>query len=183
MLFGEAPGPRGADQSGIPFWGDAAGIPVYRALCTAEMADLPAGVFETWDGTALREAGLAPRLHGVALSNAFPRCPTRDGEHFRAPSDAELRGPENQERLRSELSRAARSGRPLQVLALGRRAGWVLQRLEELTPFQLEVLPHPSAQGLLQAAPSKGKGLRLEDLRRDWEARLVDLLRRGLHNN
>ena len=32
MLFGEAPGPRGADQSGIPFWGDRAGVSVYRAL-------------------------------------------------------------------------------------------------------------------------------------------------------
>ena len=25
MLFGEAPGPLGADQSGVPFWGDRSG--------------------------------------------------------------------------------------------------------------------------------------------------------------
>ncbi len=177
MLFGEAPGPRGADQSGIPFWGDAAGIPVYRALEEAELAELPPGAFDAWDGAALRDAGLAPRLRGVALSNAWPCCPTRDGEHFRAPSDAELRSPENLRRLREELARAAGSGPRLTAVALGRRAAWALERLPGAPPFRLEVVPHPSAQGLLQAAPGKGKGLRLADLRDQWRARLVALLR------
>lgn len=146
------------------------------------MAEFPAEALESWDGAALRSAGLAPRVGGVALSNAFPRCPTRDGTHFRAPTDAELRAPENLRRLREELARAAQPGKSLRVLAMGRRAAWVLQRLEGAPPIQLETLPHPSAQGLLQAAPGKGRGLHLADLRAAWEARLVALLRSGLHN-
>lgn len=176
MLFGEAPGPRGADQSGIPFWGDGAGVPVYQALRQAGMADFPASAFANWDGAGLRAAGLAPVLRGVALSNAYPRCPTRDGLRFRAPSDGELRSPENLQRVRAELERALRPGAPLQVLALGRRAGWLLAQLQDAVPFALEVLPHPSAQGLLQAAPGKGKGLKMEDLRIAWQGRLMALL-------
>ena len=144
------------------------------------MAEVPPEAYEIWDGAALREAKLVPRLRGVALSNAYPRCPTRDGEHFKAPSDAELRSPENLRRIVEELQRAVGRGghRPLSVLALGRRAGWLLQQLQGAPPYRLEVLPHPSAQGLLQAAPGKGKGLRLADLRADWEAKLVALLER-----
>ena len=178
MIFGEAPGPRGADQSGLPFWGDGAGVAVYRALSSAKMAEVPPEAYEKWDGAALREAKLVPTLRGVALSNAYPRCPTRDGEHFKAPSDSELRTPENLRRVVEELQRAAGSGggRLLSVLALGRRAGWLLQHLPGAPPFQLTVLPHPSAQGLLQAAPGKGKGMRLAELREAWEERLRTLL-------
>ena len=181
LLFGEAPGPRGADQSGIPFWGDRAGIAVYRALAAAGLAEVPAAAWEDWDGARLKVLGLAPVLRGAALSNAWPACPTRDGERFRAPSDRELRSPANLARLAGELARAA-AGRttPLRVIAFGTRPRWVLERLPELTeglpPFDLHALPHPSAQGLLQAAPGKGKGLRLEDLRAAWEAGLRDLL-------
>ena len=32
LCIGEAPGPRGADKSGVPFFGDRAGAPLYRAL-------------------------------------------------------------------------------------------------------------------------------------------------------
>lgn len=144
------------------------------------MAEIPAGAFETWDGAALREARLAPRLTGVALSNAFPSCPTGDGVHFRAPTNAELRSAANLSRVTGELRRAAlRSPGPLAVIALGRRAGWLLGNLDGAPPIVLEVLPHPSAQGLLQAAPGKGKGLKLDDLREAWMARLVALLRRA----
>ena len=181
MLFGEAPGPRGADQSGIPFWGDGAGIAVYRALAAAGLAEVPAAAWEDWDGARLKARGLRPVLRGVALSNAWPICPTKDGERFRAPTDRELRSPANLRRLAGELARAAAGrGDPLRVLAFGTRPRWVLERLpalaEEVPPFDLHPLPHPSAQGLLQAAPNKGKGLRLEDLRADWEARLGQLL-------
>ena len=177
MLFGEAPGPRGADQSGIPFWGDGAGITVYRALAAAGRAEVPAAAWEAWDGARFRALGLAPRLRGTALSNAFPACPTKDGERFHAPTNKDLLAPANLARLGAELAQAAAGGSsPLRVIAFGKRAEWVLSRLPEAPPFELHALPHPSAQGLLQAAPGKGKGLRLEDLRAAWEARLGALL-------
>lgn len=177
MLFGEAPGPRGADQSGIPFWGDRAGGSLYRALEAAGLARVPAGAYDAWDGARFRELGLRPELSGAALSNALPWCPTRDGQTFRAPTDRELLDPANLTRLREELgAAAARCRGRLRVVAMGKRAEWVLSRLAPDVPFDLHALPHPSAQGLLQAAPGKGKGLRLEDLRRAWEARLSTLL-------
>jgi uracil-DNA glycosylase len=177
MLFGEAPGPRGADQSGLPFWGDGAGVTVYRALVAAGRAEVPEAAWEDWDGARFRALGLAPRLIGTALSNAYPACPTRDGERFHAPTNRDLRAPTNLARLGAELARAA-EGRtePLRVIAFGRRAAWVLERLEGAPPFELQALPHPSAQGLLQAAPGKGRGLKLEDLRAAWAARLAALL-------
>ena len=182
FLMGEAPGPLGADQSGIPFWGDRAGLLVYRALEGAGMAEVPEAAWDRWDGGKLGAAGLAPALRGAVLGNAFPRCPTDDGDHFRAPKDAELRAPENLARLGAELGEAARRcpGR-LQIIGLGRRAAWVLDKLEAPPPFELMVLPHPSAQGLLQAAPGKGKGLRLEDLQAAWTDRLKSLLMQAGH--
>ena len=181
LLFGEAPGPRGADQSGIPFWGDGAGLAVYRALAATGLAEVPAAAWDDWDGARLKARGLAPVLRGAALSNAWAACPTNDGERFRAPSDRELRSRPNLDRLAGELARAA-AGRtaPLRVLAFGTRPRWILERLPDLAegvpPFDLHPLPHPSAQGLLQAAPNKGKGLRLDDLRAAWETRLRELL-------
>jgi hypothetical protein len=177
MLFGEAPGPRGADQSGIPFWGDRAGTSVYRALEAAGLAQVPPEAYVDWDGARFKELGLAPVLRGAALSNAFPLCPTRDFQTFRAPTDAELMAGSNRARLVGELRTAAdRCPGELRVIAMGKRAQWVFGRLEGAPPFALHLLPHPSAQGLLQAAPDKGKGLKLDDLRRGWEARLASLL-------
>lgn len=177
LLLGEAPGPRGADQSGIPFWGDRAGRPVYRALVAAGLARVPEAAWLEWDGARFREEGLRPEVREVALSNAFPSCPTSDGEHFRAPTDAELRSEANQARLRAELAQAAeRCPGTLRVLTLGRRAAWLLERLEGGPAFELHALPHPSAQGLLQAAPGKGKGLKLADLEGEWEIRLRELV-------
>ena len=176
MLFGEAPGPRGADQSGLPFWGDGAGITVYRALAATGRAEVPEAAWADWDGARFRALGLAPRLLGTALSNAYPACPTKDGEHFHAPYNRDLLAPANLARLASELGRAAEGVPSLRVIAFGKRAEWVLNRLPDAPPFELHALPHPSAQGLLQAAPGKGKGLRLEDLRAEWAARLEALL-------
>lgn len=176
-LFGEAPGPRGADQSGIPFWGDRAGHLLYRALVATGRARVPEAAWDHWDGTRFREAGLRPALVGTWLSNAFPRCPTRDGHTFKAPTDTELRSPDNLARLAEELrTAAARCPGTLRVIAMGRRAAWVFARLEGLPHLDFQTLPHPSAQGLLQAAPNKGKGMKLSDLQHDWEGRLRDLL-------
>ncbi len=179
MLFGEAPGPRGADQSGIPFWGDGAGITVYRALAFTGRAEVPEAAWMNWDGARFKALGLAPRLHGTALSNAYPACPTKDGEHFHAPSNRDLLAPANLTRLAEELTRAAGDRTsPLRVVAFGKRAEWVLRRLPESLGFNLHALPHPSAQGLLQGAPGKGKGLKLEDLRTAWMESLQALLAR-----
>lgn len=178
MLFGEAPGPRGADQSGLPFWGDGAGITVYRALVATGRAEVPEAAWEDWDGSRFKALGLAPRLHGTALSNAYPACPTRDGEHFHAPSNKDLLAAANLERLRAELLRAAGGGAGrLRVIAFGKRAEWILRRLPDVSAFDLHALPHPSAQGLLQGAPNRGKGLRLADLREAWQETLQGLLR------
>ena len=177
MLFGEAPGPLGADKSGIPFWGDRAGQPVYRALEGAGLALVPSEAYGDWDGARMKARALAPRLRGLALSNAFPRCPTRDGRTFKAPTDRELASLENLARIRQELSTAAaRCPGALRVIAMGKRAEWLFKRLEGVPPFELHALPHPSAQGLLQAAPGKGKGMKLADLRAGWERRLGELL-------
>jgi uracil-DNA glycosylase len=177
MLFGEAPGPRGADQSGIPFWGDGAGITVYRALAATGRAEVPEAAWEDWDGARFKTLGLAPCLKGTALSNAYPACPTKDGEHFLAPSNRQLMDPANLARLASELARAAQGGSsPLRIIAFGKRAQWVLEQLRDAPPFEFHALPHPSAQGLLQGAPNRGKGLRLEDLRTAWQERLRILL-------
>ena len=175
ILYGEAPGPRGADQSGVPFWGDGAGIPLYRALAVAGCADFADSVWERWDGAALRDAGLWPRLIRVALSNAYPCCPTDDGKRFRAPKRSELVSSENIARLRDEL-RAASSRGAKRVITLGRCAAQTIEPLVEESGMGLVALPHPSSQGLLMDAPGKGRGMRLEDLRAAWEKRLVAAL-------
>lgn len=174
FLMGEAPGPRGADQSGIPFWGDRAGLLVYRALQATGLAEVPAAAWEPWDGARFRAEGLEPRLHGVALGNAYPTCPTEDGHAFRAPKDRELRSPANLARLREELGRATAQG-PIRLITFGKRALVLRQALADL-PLDWHALPHPSAQGLLQAAPDKGRGLKLSDLQAAWEADLRRLL-------
>lgn len=174
VLVGEAPGPRGADQSGIPFLGDRAGVPLYAALeaagCIRWHGDPRA---HAWDGAVLRDAGVRPEAVDVWLTNAYDRCPTDDGEHFRAPSARERHAPANLARLRADLDAAHARG-AVQVCCLGRVAGAVVARLEP--PMAVHVLPHPSAQGLLMAAPNKGKGMALATLEAGWAARLVALL-------
>lgn len=175
VLLGEAPGPLGADQSGLPFWGDRAGRLVYRALAATGRATIPDAAWDPWDGKRFHTEGLRPRLHGVALGNAFPHCPTDDGDHFRAPKDKELFSEENLSRLAQDLARAS-GGRALRVITLGKRAWALRERIMVDLPLHWRGLPHPSAQGLLQAAPEKGKGLKLSDLQAAWEKDLQALL-------
>lgn len=175
IIYGEAPGPRGADQSGVPFWGDGAGIPLYRALAVAGCVEFADSVWERWDGAALSAAGLWPRLIGVALSNAFPCCPTDDGKRFRAPKRSELVSSGNTARLRDEVGAASVRGAK-RVITLGRCAAQTLEPLVKEFGMGLVALPHPSSQGLLMDAPGKGRGMRLEDLRAAWEKRLVAAL-------
>jgi len=185
LCIGEAPGPRGADKSGVPFFGDRAGGPLYRALVLANACVLPAQVDQLpWDGAAFAQHGLVPELRGVALGNAFDSCPTDDGRKFRAPSRAELESPQNLERLACEVDVAAARGLTL-IVALGRVAARTLALLLATHPERwpgvtLHVVPHPSAQGLLSAAPDRGRGARLADLAALWERDLALVISRAM---
>lgn len=181
LCIGEAPGPRGADKSGVPFFGDRAGRPLYGALVLADACTLPAQVAELpWDGAVFARHALMPELRGVALGNAFDQCPTNDGRKFRAPTRAELESPQNLARLAHDVDTAAARGLTL-IVALGRVAARVsallLARYPDRWPgVTLHVTPHPSAQGLLSAAPDRGRGARLADLAHAWEQDLARVI-------
>lgn len=175
IAYGEAPGPRGAGVSGIPFWGDGAGVPLYRALAGAGLVEVPAEAWGDWDGTRFVREGLFPTFRGAALSNAYPMCPTDDGVRFRAPRPPEVKSTANVERIRGELIRARQAG-VVKVVTMGRIAAGVVQPIAVEQGLTVEAFPHPSSQGLLMAAPGKGKGMRLDDLRREWGERLLGVL-------
>jgi uracil-DNA glycosylase len=181
LLVGEAPGPRGADKSGFPFFGDAAGKHLYQVLAGMGAVSLPDALATLpWDGARFRDAALRPVAHGVALGNAYDRCPTDDGVAFRTPTRAELEGPTNVKRLADELTRLhARGLRG--IVTLGRVATRTLDVVLAQFPMPTLVcaaVPHPSAQGLLSMAPDRGKGARLADLQEAWMAlcrdRIID---------
>jgi hypothetical protein len=171
LIVGEAPGPRGADKSGIPFFGDGAGKHLYRALRNIGAIDLPIDVDSVkWDGATLRSAGLAPVAHHVSLTNAFDRCPTDDGMRFRAPTRLELESDENVNRLALEIS-------TLQLRALGgvvtlgkvaERTMYAVLKRAGLEHIPIYPLPHPAAQGLLSMAENRGRGARMSDLQQQW---------------
>ena len=55
LVYGEAPGPNGADKSGIPFFGDRAGRPLYEALEEEARCRFTRPIDDVrWDGAALR---------------------------------------------------------------------------------------------------------------------------------
>ena len=176
LLVGEAPGPRGADKSGVPFFGDSAGRPLYDTLRRMGAIDLPSHADDVlWDGAALRAAALWPEARGIALGNAYDRCPTDNGFKFRTPSRAELEGAGNIARLVAEV--AALRQRGLRgIVTMGRVATRTLDVVlargshAELPHTNLirRAVVHPSAQGLLSMAPSRGRGARMLDLQAAW---------------
>ena len=171
LLVGEAPGPRGADKSGVPFFGDAAGRHVYTGLERLGAITLPTGADALpWDGAVFAAHGLRPVSRGVALGNAFDRCPTDDGQHFRAPTRAELESEANLHRLAQELDALCARGLA-GIVTLGKVAARTMQAALEMRPRQglrLEGVAHPSAQGLLSMAPNRGRGARMADLQDAW---------------
>jgi uracil-DNA glycosylase len=174
LILGEAPGPRGADKSGIPFFGDAAGRLLYAVLQRLQAATLDPRVGELeWDGAVLTNAGMRPALSGVALSNAFNVCPTDDGVAFRAPTRSELEGEANLSRLLSEVD-ALRTRGLTGIVTLGKVATRTIDTLLQRWPrpeLARRAMPHPSAQGLLSMAPDRGKGARMADLQEAWMVR------------
>ena len=177
LIVGEAPGPRGADKSGVPFFGDGAGKHLYRALRNIGAIQLPNAVDDVkWDGALLRAAGLHPAARQVSLTNAFDRCPTDDGVRFRAPTRAELESDANVARLTHEM--AALQSRGLGgIVTLGKVAErtmrFVLQRAA-MDTIPVFPLPHPAAQGLLSMAENRGRGARMVDLQAQWMAMCID---------
>ena len=152
LLVGEAPGPRGADKSGVPFFGDAAGRPLYDVLRRLHAVALSGDADAVdWDGATLRAAGFMPTAHGIALGNAYDRCPTDNGVNFRTPTRRELEGAENIARLTGELAAASA---PMHGII--RRS-----------------VAHPSAQGLLSMAPERGRGAKMVELQAEWRTRLA----------
>ena len=171
MIFGEAPGPNGADKSGIPFFGDRAGKPAYDALVEEERCRYAKPIEGVrWDGAALKAAGVRPILEDTALSNAYPVCPTDDGQHFRAPTKAELSSPANVRRIRSELAKARRRGLRT-VVVLGRVADWLLGThlgLRDDPGIVYHQITHPSPLGLMWLARRAGKGVRVSAVKAQW---------------
>lgn len=179
LVVGEAPGPRGADKSGVPFFGDAAGKHLYTALERLGAVQLPPAVHDmAWDGQLFVNAGLLPTAHGIALGNAFDRCPTDNGQTFRAPTRRELEGPENFARLQEELTQLEARGLR-GVVTMGRVATRTYDTFFKRfpnTPLARRSIAHPSAQGLLSMAPERGKGARLADLQDAWMVRCQYLI-------
>ena len=180
LIYGEAPGPNGADKSRIPFFGDRAGRPLYEALedeARCRFTKPLDGV--RWDGSALRAAGIRPIVSDAALSNAYSVCPTDDGEHFRAPSKAEMSSAENVKRLRAELAKARRRGLHT-VIVLGRTADWLLGThlgLRDDPSIAYHQITHPSPLGLMGMARRAGKGVRVSAMKEQWKKDFRRMLR------
>jgi uracil-DNA glycosylase len=175
IIVGEAPGPRGADQSGFPFFGDRAGKPLYAAMRAAGVVSFTGDPHTVkWDGVALIAAGIRPLVTNIVLTNGFDRCPTDDGEHFRAPTRTERESPANLARLNADIGAAITRGAD-RVCCLGKVAAGVVRLLAP--PIAVHELPHPSAQGLLTSAPNRGKGAKMTELEAAWIATLATLLR------
>jgi uracil-DNA glycosylase len=180
LIYGEAPGPNGADKSGIPFFGDRAGRPLYEALEAEGRCRFTRPLDGIrWDGAALREARIRPIVSDAALSNAYQVCPTDDGEHFRAPSKAEMSGAENLKRVRAELAKARKRGLHT-VIVLGRTADWLLGThlgLRNDPSIAYHQITHPSPLGLMGMAKRAGKGVRVSAMKEQWQKDFRRMLR------
>lgn len=144
IIYGEAPGPRGADKSGIPFLGDVCGKILYQTLAHLDFvqfsnADVEELYYDNWKGEKLKELyELYPfELKNLAISNAYPRCPTDNGETFRAPTWQEILAEDNAQRIHGEIRRLTAVPK---ILALGRSAEYALQQLG----YKPIYVPHPS---------------------------------------
>lgn len=184
LLVGEAPGPRGADKSGVPFFGDAAGKHLYDALRDLGAVTVPPAVDDLpWDGEIFRDGGLVPSAHGIALGNAYDRCPTDDGISFRAPTRAELSSEANIGRLAGDIDRFLARGLS-GIVTMGRVAEATIDRVMRHTlaalPAESEqhvrlstlvrrAVVHPSARGLLSLLPGRGTGTKMVELQARWK--------------
>lgn len=192
LLVGEAPGPRGADKSGVPFFGDAAGMPLYAVLREMGAVTLPGAVDDLpWDGEIFHDGGLQPVANRIALGNAFDRCPTDDFIAFRPPTRAELTSDANIARLANDIE--ALLVRDLRgIVAMGRVADTTIdvvlkrmvsalptasQQRDRLLALTRRAVVHPSARGLLSLLPGRGTGAKMVELRAQWKVMLETAVR------
>lgn len=127
LLVGEAPGPRGANRTGYPFWGDDAGIKLYGLIGELGLLDEP---FSPWiPGAAL--VGESPPAGRYAITNACTQMPVGDDGKFCAPTASRLDG--EAQRLLEEI----KALRPKAILSCGKSSAYALARaaiLEGSTP-------------------------------------------------
>ncbi|MEO7521058.1 MAG: uracil-DNA glycosylase family protein [Gemmatimonas sp.] len=180
LLVGEAPGPRGADKSGVPFFGDAAGRHLYAALRDMGAVTLPAELDDLpWDGELFCDSGLRPTAHGIALGNAYDRCPTDDGVSFRPPSRRELASPENIARLGNDIT--VLTARGLRgIVTMGRVAANAIDLVLKTLPrpeLVRRAVVHPSARGLLSLVPRGASGSKMVELQARWKIMCTEAVR------
>lgn len=116
FLVGEAPGPRGANRTGFPFWGDDSGLDLYGLVEELGLLEAP---LPRWKrGADL--SGSQPPAGRYAITNACPQMPLAPEGGFCAPEP---------ERLQQEAARLAEELKqlhPRAVLACGKAAAYTL---------------------------------------------------------
>lgn len=118
LLIGEAPGPKGADRTGYPFWGDDAGLLLYELVGSLGLFDEP---FTPWQrGADL--SGTTPPTGRYAITNSCTQMPIGSDGKFRAPSKSRL--DLEAQRLLEEI----KTIQPKLVLACGKPAAYTLAR-------------------------------------------------------
>lgn len=137
LLVGEAPGPRGANRTGFPFWGDDSGLALYGLVESLGLLDAP---LQRWKrGADLR--GTTPPPGRYAITNACPQMPLAADGGFCAPEPERLQ--QESARLARELSEL----RPRAVLACGKAAAFTLALASSLLGHP----PPPPLRGKLAA--------------------------------
>lgn len=127
LLVGEAPGPRGANRTGYPFWGDDAGLELYGLIGELGLLDEP---FSPWIPGAL-PVGASPPAGRYAITNACTQMPVGHDGKFCAPTASRL--DREAQRLLDEI----RTLKPRAVLACGKSSAYTLAKatiLEGSTP-------------------------------------------------
>lgn len=127
LLVGEAPGPRGANRTGYPFWGDDAGLKLYGLIGELGLLDQP---FSPWiRGVSL--VGESPPAGRYAITNACTQMPIGDDGKFCAPTASRL------DREAQGLLEEIRTLKPRAVLACGKCSAYALAKaavIEGSTP-------------------------------------------------
>src|SRR5947209_1387909 len=86
LIIGEAPGPRGANRTGYPFWGDDSGLDIYGLLEELGLLEVPLSRWKR--GADL--SGTQPPPGRYAVTNACPQMPLAPDGGFCAPEPARL---------------------------------------------------------------------------------------------